>query len=212
MAIRACSRPSTRSICTDMSDTHAAHDAHGDDHGAHAPEPREITHPAIWTVGLVAMSLFLVWVFFHEISLGHAAARGEPSVPDLMRAEGGGPPEPDHLKLIQDRSPEVLEKGQEVYAKNCATCHGMNGDLKGGTNAQARNFHTDAFKNPCGGGPYGLFLVVTNGYGAMPGLKNIDPASRYAVVHYVRETWVKTDNAKNYVAEDPPGIQKEIPA
>jgi cytochrome c5 len=197
-----------------MSDTHAdAHDAHAGDHDAHAPEPKEFTHPALWTVGLVAIAAFLVWLFFHELGVGRTVSRGEIPVPLLVKAEGGGEPEPDHLKLIADRSPEVLEKGQSIFGKNCASCHGMNGDLKGGTAPNARNFHADAFKNPCGGGPYGLYLVVTNGWGAMPSMKaSLNPEQRYAVIHYIRETWVKTDNAKNYLVDDLPEEKAKIPA
>ena len=69
----------------------------------------------------------------------------------------------------------------------------------------------DAWKNPKGGGPYGLYLTLTNGYGGgMPGFPALSPEQRYAVAHYVRETMVKTDNKANYVA-DSDAVKKEIP-
>ncbi len=180
-----------------------------DDHDS-APEPREITHPLLWTAGLVVMSGFLVWLFFHCMSVGAAEVRGEPKVSEEVKASG---PPVDLGKLVHDDSSEVIAKGKAVFDGNCAACHGINGDTKGSTTPNARNFRNDAFKNPNGGGPYALYLVVTNGYnGAMPGFVGLHPDLRMAAVQYVREAFVKKYNAKNYVDADPPELEKSIPA
>jgi mono/diheme cytochrome c family protein len=184
-------------------------DSPAHEHDDHGPEPTELTHPLLWTAGLVVSALGLVWLFFHCMSEGGRAARGEVPVSQLMAPSGA--PEPDHLALIADRSPEVLALGRKVFTTNCASCHGMNGDLKGGTQPQARNFHTDAFKNPNHGGPFALYQVVSHGYGLMPAFMGIDPASRYAAVHYIREAFVKKYNPANYVENDPPDVLAQIP-
>jgi mono/diheme cytochrome c family protein len=173
-------------------------DAH--DHGAHAPEPAELTNPFLWTAGLVAICGFLVWLFFHFLGEGRIAARGH----ERVHAQESRPAEPDHEKLAADKSQEVIEKGQQLYVKNCASCHGSDGTPPpgAGTGVPPRNFRTDAFKNPNGGGPYGIYSVISHGYGAMPGILSVPPEGRYAVAHYIRETWVKKDNAANYAAQD----------
>lgn len=186
-----------------MSDPHAsAHD--------HEPEPSEISHPLLWTLGLVAIAAFLVWLFFHCMSIGRTEARGEETVEALI------PPPAmtvDLKKLATDTSPAFLAKGKHVFDANCATCHGINGDLKGATTQNARNFRADCWKNPNGGGPYALYLVVTNGFnGDMPSFQALDPESRMAAVQYVREEFVKKYNPANYVPADPPELTATIPA
>jgi hypothetical protein len=78
-------------------------------------------------------------------------------------------------------------------------------------NPPPRNFHADGWKCQLGGGPYGFYSVLTHGQNTMPSFPGLTPAQRYAVIHFVRETWVKTDNAKNYVENDAPEVVKEIP-
>lgn len=190
-----------------MSDAHDAHD-----HGGHPPEPAEITHPLLWTLGLVGMSLFLVWMFFHYYDVGTTHGRSLTPVPLLMQRSG--PVEPDHAALIADRSQDVLDRGAAVYATACASCHGPTGNLVGGTSPTARNFHIDGFRNQLGGGPYALYVVTTQGFNgnAMPGFPGLSPQDRYAVVHFVREAIVKPNNAAAYAADDLPETKAKIPA
>jgi mono/diheme cytochrome c family protein len=120
--------------------------------------------------------------------------------------------EPDHAKLGADRSSEVIEHGALVYAKNCASCHGTNGDNPPSVaGTPPRNFRKDSFKGPLGGGPYGLYVVVTRGFGSMPAFPSLSPADRYAVIHFVRETMVKPSNPANYLAKDPEAVLRQIP-
>ncbi|MBA3708869.1 MAG: c-type cytochrome [Planctomycetes bacterium] len=181
-------------------------DAH-DPHGAHAPEPAEITNPFLWTAGLIAIAAFLVWLFFQFMGEGRIAARGEPPV----RVEQGQQSEPDHAKLAADKSQEVIDKGQQLYVKQCAACHGLDGQPVAGAGSggvSPRNFHKDAFKNPNGGGPYGIYSVISHGYGAMPAVLSVDPVGRYAIAHYIRETWVKKDSPQNYIEQDKVALPK----
>jgi len=180
-------------------------------HDDHAPAPAEFSHPLLWTVGLIVACSFLLWLFFHCMSLGNVAARGEPQIKEIMPQVGGGEPEPDHEALTKDYAPDFLAQGQRIFAKNCASCHGMQGDLVGGSNAQARNFHSDPFKNPNGGGPYALYLVVSHGFNAMPAFPGLAPIDRYAAVQYIRTAFVKRYDPKNYVEEDPIDLQETMP-
>ncbi len=171
---------------------------------APSPVPREFNHPLLYTVGLVVAIVCLAYLFFHAKQVGHQHARGEHrfSAP----AKGGG--EPDHAVLMADRSPAVVDRGAVLYGKQCAACHGPQGEP-----AQSiyRNLKKDPFKNPNGAGPYGLYTVLTKGYGnGMPGFQNLPPEDRYAVAHFVRESFMKGSNP-SFVDDDSAEIKKLIP-
>ena len=172
-------------------------------------EPRELSNPLLWTAGLVVSIAGLAWVFFHFKQVGREDAAGEPAWSLPAKATAG----PNHAALIADRSQVVLDHGEVLYGKNCASCHGPQGNTNpSNTNPAPRNFHTEAFKNPLGAGPFGFWSVLTNGYGAaMPAFRNLNPEERYAVAHFVRETWMKPSN-KAYLATDDAKIAAQIPA
>ena len=168
-----------------------------------AAEPHELTNPALWTLGLLVSIAALGFIFFHFKQIGREHAKGEerwalPVVNDL-----------DHQALGADRSQAVLDRGEVIYAKNCVSCHGANGDAPVGS-PPPRNFHTEAFKNPLGSGPYGFYDVLAHGYKGMPAL-SATPEERYAVAHYVRETFMKPTNP-SYVAKDDAKVVAQIPA
>lgn len=171
------------------------------EHGHGSPgihEPHETTHPLLWVAGLVAIIGLLYWWFGYWYGRGehHGGRAGLIELPQQQQAGV------DHAKLAADRSPEVLEKGATLYAKNCAQCHGPEGNTNPSNRTPApRNFHADAFQN--GGGPYQIWLTLSNGYKSMPPFPSLAPDERYAVAHFIRETWVKAANAKNYVEKDP---------
>lgn len=172
-------------------------------------EPRELSHPLLWTVGLVISLTALAWIFFHFKQVGRQDAAGEPVWTLPAKSTAG----PDHAALIEDRSPAVIDRGEVLFGKNCAACHGPQGNTNpSNTNPPPRNFHVEAFKNPLGAGPYGFWSVLTNGYGsAMPAFRNLSPEDRYAVVHFVSETWMKPTN-KAYAATDDAKVAAQIPA
>jgi len=183
--------------------------SHDDAYAHSAADPAELTHPLLWTACLLAASLALVWWFFHFLFAGRVEGRRGEAIPPARHAMAM---EPDHAKLSADRSNDVIEHGALVYAKNCASCHGTTGDNPPSVaGTPPRNFRKDAFKGPLGGGPYGLYVVVTRGFGSMPAFPSLSPADRYAVIHFVRETMVKASNAKNYLAKDPDSVLRQIP-
>jgi hypothetical protein len=179
-------------------------------HDQHTPEPREFSHPVLWTIGLVAIMGGLGWVFFHYLGTGAVHVKGEPKFAMPVK----GPSGPDHAALIAARGPEVLDRGEILYGKNCASCHGANGDANpSNIKPVPRLFRTEAMKNPLGNGPYAWYDVLSKGYGVgMPGFRNLPPADRYAVLHFVRERWIKPAGASFYVEVDAPEVAKQIPA
>ena len=177
---------------------------------AHArPDQPETTHALLWVVGLVAIIAVLVWWFAAWMWAGSVAGRKHGPIP-LPQAAAG---EPDHRVLIARRDQAVLDEGSLLFAKNCASCHGPNGDANpSNMNPPPRNLRKDAWKNAKGGGPYALYLVLTHGYGGgMPGFPAQTPAQRYALVHFMRETQVKAGNPSHYVEKDSDAVLATIP-
>lgn len=178
-------------------------------HDAHQQESAERSHPILWTLGLMVSAIGLCFYFAINYQKGVVVGRDHGTLPPSAAM---GPVEPDHLALIANRSDDVLEKGGIVWAKNCASCHGPEGNANPTRlNPAPRNFWTDAFQNPHGGGAYGLYTVMSKGYNGMPAFPALSPEDRYAVVHYVRERFVKLHNPDNYL-EDTEGIVSTIPA
>jgi hypothetical protein len=107
----------------------------------------------------------------------------------------------------------VLDEGAVLFGKNCAACHGPNGDSNPTNLSPApRNLRSDAMKNPKGAGPYGLYTVLTSGYGgSMPAFPALSPEQRYALVHHIRETLITPANKDHYV-DDSDAVKKTIPA
>jgi mono/diheme cytochrome c family protein len=174
-----------------------------------APQPREFSHPILWTVGLFASASALVWVFFHYMDVGRSHGRDIGPVDFSSKTEVAKVV--DHQALIADRSQAVLDRGQQLYLKNCGSCHGPNGDQNmTGVSPAPRNFKTEGYKAEWGGGPYGFFLTLTKGYGqGMPAFATLEASDRYAIAHFVRETWQK--GSDRYVADDAPAIAAQIP-
>lgn len=173
-----------------------------------APSPREFSHPALWTVGLVVAAGAVAWAFFHWLEVGMRHGRDAGPIDFTPKAAEQAV---DHAALIADRSPAVLERGQTLYQRNCASCHGPNGDQNmTGSSPAPRNLRAEPFKAAWGGGPHGFWLTLTRGMGqGMPGFANLDAAERYAIVHFVRETWQK--GTPVYVAEDAAEVAAQIP-
>jgi mono/diheme cytochrome c family protein len=96
---------------------------------------------------------------------------------------------------VQPKGDEQLTKGKELYASNCASCHGENGGGDGAAaaalNPPPRNFKSNDQKWVNGTSPLGIFKTLTNGIegGSMASYANLTEDERWALVHYVR-SWV----------------------
>jgi len=88
-------------------------------------------------------------------------------------------------------SPELVAKGKELYATNCAVCHGPggNGDGAGGValNPKPRNFSTDGATWTFGNTAKSIYHTLY--YGSPPtgmaAYKSMLPEDRWALTHYV---------------------------
>lgn len=169
----------------------------------------EKSHPVVWTIGLVAITGVIVWIFADQVAKGRRHAR---DLPRVIPA-GNGPAGPDHAALLADRSPAVLERGARLYAANCLACHGPQGAPANPGSPPIRNFRSEPMRNRLGAGPFAFYQVLSEGYGsAMPAFRNLSPADRYAVTHYVRERLIREVNPVAYSESDPPEVAQRIPA
>ncbi|HYE06417.1 MAG TPA: cytochrome c [Planctomycetota bacterium] len=174
---------------------------------SHSTGLPERTHPLLWTIGLLAIVGILGWWFSHWFVQGTAHARGK----TIALAPPSVPPA-DHAALIADKSQAVIDKGELLFSKNCASCHGASGgENPTGLNPPPRNLRSDPFLNPNGAGPYGLYTVLENGFLRMPAQTAYSAEDKYALVHYVREMIIKPANPANYVEKDPDAVAQKIP-
>jgi hypothetical protein len=89
-------------------------------------------------------------------------------------------------------SPVVLQRGALAYERNCAVCHGVEGDGRGSVIDPNRKF---PFASPIGAGSPSaarsdgyLYAVIDVGRGLMPPYGHrITHADRWAIVHYMRQ-------------------------
>lgn len=120
-------------------------------------------------------------------------------------------PEPsafDHVTAIKSLGPEDMDKGKELYAKFCASCHGQQGDLT--LNPLARRFASDELK--FGADPYSLWKTTSYGNGLMFRWDTVLSATQcYQLVHYIREEFIKKNNPEQYFQIDDDYFKK-LPA
>ena len=94
-------------------------------------------------------------------------------------------------KAVMEASPALLARGRELFAKDCAQCHGAegrgNGPAAKTTSPAPRDFtQAKAWKN--GFGLAGIFKTVTSGSAgsAMAAFDYIPGKDRMALAHYVQ--------------------------
>jgi putative heme-binding domain-containing protein len=104
----------------------------------------------------------------------------------------------DHAGLIRALDDRARRRGEAIYARVCANCHGTK-DAPGSMPNSLR-FASDSFKN--GSDPYSLYQTLTQGYGMMAPQTWMVPRQKYDVIHYLREEFLKPHNAKQFVPAD----------
>lgn len=96
---------------------------------------------------------------------------------------------------VKPKGDEQLTKGKELYAQNCASCHG---DLGAGDGPAAaalkpapRNFTDKGAQWKNGSSPLGIFKTLANGIegSSMASYANLSEDERWALTHLVR-SWV----------------------
>lgn len=102
----------------------------------------------------------------------------------------------DHAGLIRDWNSQSLKRGEAIYLRVCANCHGTH--EMAGTLPTALRFVEGKFKN--GSDPLAMYQTLTRGFGFMVPQMWMVPKQKYDVIHYLRETYLKSRNASQYVA------------
>ncbi len=105
----------------------------------------------------------------------------------------------DHARLIAGLGPEAMARGEAIYGRACATCHGTKAGP--GSMPTSLRFASGAFKN--GSDPYSMYRTLTHGHGQMPPQSWMVPRQKYDAIHYVREAYLKGDNPSQYARVDP---------
>jgi mono/diheme cytochrome c family protein len=98
---------------------------------------------------------------------------------------------PLNIMAVKDPTPELMEKGANLYTTICASCHGADGNGSGpaaaGMNPPPRNLTTtDNWKN--GATIQGIFQTLTEGIPgtAMIPYDYLTPEERVALAHHIR--------------------------
>ena len=106
-------------------------------------------------------------------------------------------PDLDHASVLKSLNRATLEKGRQIYTKSCIACHGEKGTA---SNPQARSFSKDPLR--FGNKPYDMWRTISNGAGLMAPQTWLSPTERYYVIQYIRETFIKSSNPKQYFKID----------
>ena len=99
-----------------------------------------------------------------------------------------------HAGLASNLDDAVFQQGQQIYSTLCVTCHGT--PTKEGSLPTAIKFHEGQFKN--GADPYRIYQTLKKGYGLMVPQPQYTDAQKYAVIHYIREAFLKPHNPSQY--------------
>ena len=102
---------------------------------------------------------------------------------------------------------ELLVRGQERYTIYCAPCHARtglgNGMIVERGFRKPPSYHIDRLRDA----PAGHFFdVMTNGFGAMPSYRRIEPRDRWAIVAYIRVLQL----SQNATLEDVPATERKM--
>ncbi len=104
----------------------------------------------------------------------------------------------DHAGLITDLDAAAFARGETLYGRLCASCHGTK--EQPGSMPTSLRFAAGKFRN--GSDPASMYRTLTRGYGMMAAQTGLVPRQKYDVIHYIREAYVKPYNPSQYVAAD----------
>jgi putative heme-binding domain-containing protein len=104
----------------------------------------------------------------------------------------------DHAGLTRALDDKAFKRGEAIYTRVCANCHGTK-DQPGSLPTSPR-FATHTFKN--GSDPYSLYRTLTHGYNLMAPQTWMVPRQKYDVIHYLREAYLKPHNPTQYSKAD----------
>lgn len=104
----------------------------------------------------------------------------------------------DHAGLIAGLNDAAFRRGEALYARICASCHGT--PKEPGTMPTSLRFWDGKFKS--GSDPASLYHTLTRGSGMMAAQTMLVPRQKYDVIHYIREAFLKPHNPSQYIPTD----------
>lgn len=104
----------------------------------------------------------------------------------------------DHAGLIRSLDGPSLKRGEAIYVRVCANCHGTM--EKPGSMPTSMRFAEGKFKNSAE--PFRMYQTLTHGFGMMTPQTWMVPQQKYDVIHYIRETYLKPHNLTQYAKID----------
>ncbi|MDP6354327.1 MAG: c-type cytochrome [Planctomycetota bacterium] len=104
----------------------------------------------------------------------------------------------DHAGMIRDLESRAKGRGQKIYERVCMNCHGTH-EMPGSLPTSLK-FAKDKFKH--GSDPFTMYQTLTHGFGMMQPQPWMVPQEKYDVVHYIRDAYLKTHNASQYIKVD----------
>jgi glucose/arabinose dehydrogenase/mono/diheme cytochrome c family protein len=118
----------------------------------------------------------------------------------------------DHADIVGNWNDQTLAEGAQIYKTLCVVCHGTK--EQPGSLPTALRFTEGPFKN--GADPYSMFATMTKGFGQMVPQPQYTTAQKYAVIQYIRETFLRPHNKTQfteitpaYLASLPRGLARE---
>ncbi|MBU6179449.1 MAG: hypothetical protein KGR69_07275, partial [Verrucomicrobia bacterium] len=100
----------------------------------------------------------------------------------------------DHAEIVGRWNEKTLQEGAVIYRTLCVVCHGTKEHP--GSLPTALRFAEGQFKN--GSDPYSMYLTLTKGYGQMVPQPQYTTEQKYAVIHYIRETFLRPNNPTQF--------------
>ncbi len=104
----------------------------------------------------------------------------------------------DHAGLIGGWNASSLKRGEAIYQRVCANCHGTR--ERPGSLPTAPRFAEGKLKN--GSDPLAMYKTLTRGFGLMAAQTWMVPSQKYDVIHYVREIYFRQHNPSQFVTVD----------
>jgi putative heme-binding domain-containing protein len=104
----------------------------------------------------------------------------------------------DHAGLLRSLDRQSLKRGEAIYVRVCANCHGTR-DQPGSMPTSLR-FAEGKFKS--GAEPFRMYQTLTYGFGMMTPQTWMVPQQKYDVIHYIREKYLRRHNPSQYVTID----------
>jgi mono/diheme cytochrome c family protein len=108
----------------------------------------------------------------------------------------------DHSEIVGGWNAKTLEEGAAIYNSLCIVCHGD--EKQAGSLPTAMRFTDGQFKN--GADPYSMYHTLTKGYNQMVAQPQYTTAQKYAVIHYIRETFLRSNNPTQYTGLTPAAL------